>query len=250
MGVYLLIVWCSIFTDCMVFNYREEELESEEDSMADMDFETHDEHNMMNNSLLQVYHENSAIPAPQVGSDVPTEGPTTRTCDSESPLHDGVPSTVPSSLGDVGSAGGGSVLYGETGVPVGTIDTSVESTFLSHVTASDSHVTASYSHVTASDGHVTVSHSHVTASDGHVNHATSGDGQVTGNDGECATQQQVSVVGCGSGDDGKTVGATPEGRRRVRKVTFAPDVVDKQDVTTGKVCLLLYILLVAGQLWF
>lgn len=223
----------------MVFNYREEELGSEEDSMADMDFETHDDHNMMNNSLLQVYHENSSIPAPLVGSDVPADVPTTHTCGSGSPLRSGLDSTVPSSQdtqGDVASPGGPGgrqfpqVLYGETGVPVGTIDTSVESTFLSHVTASDSHVTAS---------------------DGHVNHhATSGDGQVTGSDGQRATQQHVSVGGCGSGEDSRregTVGATPEGRRRVRKVTFAPDVVDKQDITTVKVWLLLLdIVLVAG----
>lgn len=210
----------SVLAGYVVFTYREEELGSDEDSVADFDFETHDDHNMMNNSLLQVYHENSAIPAPQVSCDASTDVPATHTCDSESLLHDGFPSSCQNTQGEVGSAGGRH-LYGETGVPIGIIDTSVESTFLSHVTASDSHVTASDSHVTV------------------TNHP--GDGQVTGSDGQCTTQQQLSVSVCGNREDGKeeqTVGATPEGRRRVRKVTFAPDVMDKQDNTTVKVRLL------------
>lgn len=187
-------------------------------SADDVDFEeTHDDHNMMNNALLQVYRENCAVPAPTIKDEVFANAPTTPASGSDNSFQDGPDSAVvtpcQNSQGDVCThdARGDHfdpVYYRKTGVPV---ETSVESTFLSHVTDSDSHVTIT---------------------------ATSGGGQVTGSDGQCSTEEQISVSVCGGeggvreeGKEEERVGATYEERRRPRKVTFAPDVIDKQDST-------------------
>ena len=173
--------------------------------MADIDFEeeekTRDEHNMMNNSLLQVYADECLVPIPDLTSD-PNSVSDSQACSHDNALQDGIESaTAPS--------------------PLNVSEGVCSDELLSHVTSTDSHVIAGDSHVTTGD-------THVTASDGVIPALRS---TITTDVAVCSG----GSVRVGRGEEVERGGADIEEKRRLKKVTFAPDVVDKQPKTPLKV---------------
>ena len=199
-----------------------------------------DQHNMMNNSLLQVYrHDDSAVssptPAPSSNTTTNSAGAGTPTSSSHSCCHGIGPDHLPLGLytgeapiinwdddDDVSGAENGSevkrsevvrspVVLGPDGVPIAEIDTSA-----------------------ADPGHV-MSHviSNVTSGDGHV---TSGGGPSAGGEVEMkGTVGTGGVVVCASGEGvsvGRVEGAESEEKRKLKKVTFAPDVMDNKQTSS------------------
>lgn len=257
---------CYIFTHVDnqgTYICRFEELVSDEDSMADTDFdqETCDDHNMMNNSLLQVYRDNAGNCA--ITEITENQGSTnmsnSQACSHDDAFKDGIKSAIAPTLndytgGNVCNSEGVTVLeipsckpsvggiqhpalVGRTGVPIGIIDTysaHASGTFLSHATTSDSHVTDSDGHVTAIDGHVMVVDSHVTGSI--TQSCPTTEHQITGGIVmDMAMCGGVSGVRGVKGKEEERRGRDFEESRRLKKVTFAPDVLDKPSSMTAKV---------------
>ena len=169
--------------------------------MADIDFEeeveTRDELNMMNNSLLQVYAEECPVPALDLTSD-PAGVSDSQACSHDDALQS---ATVP--------------------CPMNASEGVCSDELLSHVSTTDSHVIAGVSHVTTGDTHMTASDSVVPALSSTI-----------------ATDMTVcsgGSVSVGRGEEVERGGADTEERRRLKKVTFAPDVVDKQPKAPLKV---------------
>ena len=167
--------------------------------MADIDFEeeeTHDDHNMMNNSLLLVYADECAVPILDLTSGTASMSDSHACSDEDASLNEIQTAIVPS--------------------PVNVLEGVCSGELLSHMTTTDGHVIAGDSHVTTGDTHVksSTSTTDVTACSG---------GSVRMGRGEEVERGRVDI----------------EERRTLKKVTFAPDVVDKQPKTALKVRVIL-----------
>ena len=244
----------------------------------DFEVETRDDHNMMNNSLLEVYRESStgdcvipttAAAAPSTGNHRAPSSSTTvvsrshtgnrddayqdaphsiqRPPDGSSEVADTLEdSRLPSAEGSIDTlvsqvldTNSHQVLYGSTGSPIAVIDTSSTQTTgsvgtsLSHVTTSDTRescsddteqILNSTELVLNSNGVAVVVDTSTSAS------GTDGGGGVSGESGV------RGVVEGDEGDRGRWLhGGDSEERRRLKKVTFAPDVVDRSGGETLKV---------------
>ena len=167
----------------------------------------------MNNSLLQVYRDNTTAATPSTwNQDATTSVSESHSYSDGDVLRDGTESVTVSRS----HSAGGSVFVGTNGTPAAIIDTS-----------SDSHVTVD---VTTSDSHVTVGADHMTTPEGHVMKTQNLVSPVVSTAELLCSGDSVRV---GKGDVGR--GTDCEERRRLKKVTFAPDVVDKQTTTVLKV---------------
>ena len=251
----------------------------------DFEVETRDDHNMMNNSLLEVYRESStgdcvipttAAAAPSTGNHRAPSSSTTvvsrshtgnrddayqdaphsiqRPPDGSSEVADTLEdSRLPSAEGSIDTlvsqvldTNSHQVLYGSTGSPIGVIDTSSTQTTgsvgtsLGHVTTSDTRESCSddTEQILNSTEQILNSTELVLNSNGVavvVDTSTSASG-TDGGGGVSGESGVRGVVEGGEGDRGRWLhGGDSEERRRLKKVTFAPDVVDRSGGETLKV---------------
>ena len=215
------------------------EFEAAEEGEEDEEEATRDEHNMMNNSLLQVYcHDNTKCTSSPIShsSDIlcassvsgshscghgigPEHFSVGLLMNAQIPLNwdeDELDDDQKLMLSDDTAAKSETlVLLGSDGNPIDEVDSS---------TTTPGHVTH---HMTSDSSHVTRTHDHVVAgSDGGERQevlAEGGGGCVTlsGDSGECVRLGRVV-------EEGRVMGAESEERRKVKKVTFAPEVMDNK----------------------
>ena len=205
--------------------------------------EEEEELNMMNNSLLQVYRGSNMV---ATSPDVTSGNQDSIVSDSHSGSQEDSfwnemePAMVstPNSRGSLETEV--PFIIDERGSPIAVIDTSstvAAGTLLSNLTADDSHVTPCDGHVTPCDSHVTADENHMTGTQTfgsvRVHPVMSSTDEIAGSESVCSGASWEGVRE-GRGEVGG--GGTESGERhKLKKVTFAPDVVDKQSASFLKV---------------